>query len=124
MEQEIVIIDITNELFNKFRDYMDKSISLVRLLHNGDVVSLEILKVETTPKNRVKETITKIDLSFIVGDPELSEEPLFSVKNDIEENVDRLLNLTPVDLINTTNLFSSEAGEKIDKKFRLFGVNK
>ena len=124
MDQEIVIIDITNELFNKFRDYMDKSISLVRLLHNGDVVNLETLKVETTPKNRVKETVERIELSFIVDDPEVSDEPLFSVKNDIEENVEKLLNLTPVDLINTTNLFSREAGDKIDKKFRRFGVNK
>jgi hypothetical protein len=124
MDQEMVMIDITNEIFNKFRDYMDKSFSAVRLLHNGDQVVLETVRVETTPKNRVKETIKTIDLSFITDDPEVSDELLFTVKNDIEENIEKLLNLTPVDLINTTNLFSKEAEDKIDKKFRRFDLNK
>ncbi|NLD49388.1 MAG: hypothetical protein GX660_19700 [Clostridiaceae bacterium] len=80
--------------------------------------------VETTPKNRVKKTIKRIDLSFIVDDPEVLEELLFSIKNDIEENVEKLLNLISVDLINSTNLFSREAEDKIDIKFKRFGVNK
>jgi len=59
-----------------------------------------------------------------VDDPQVSDEPMFSVNKDIEENVENFLNMTPVDLTNTTDLFSKEAAEKILKKYSVFGVDK
>lgn len=124
MSQKIVMIDITNELLTKYGDYMDKNISQVRLIQDDETVELEIFWVERTPKNRVKQTIQRTDLSFIVDDPQVSDEPMFSVNKDIEENVENFLNMTPVDLTNTTDLFSKEAAEKILKKYSVFGVDK
>ncbi len=124
MSQKMVMIDITNELLTKYGDYMDKNISQVRLIQDDETVELEIFWVERTPKNRVKQTIQRTDLSFIVDDPQVSDEPMFSVNKDIEENVENFLNMTPVDLTNTTDLFSKEAAEKILKKYSVFGVDK
>lgn len=124
MDQKLIIVDITNELMKNFKDYMDKNIDTIRLLHDGDTVALEITTIETTAKNRIKETIARTDLSFIVDDPEVSEEPIFSVSNDIDDNVERFLALTPVSLINITDLFSEIAAEKIGKKFNRFGVDR
>lgn len=124
MSQKIVMIDITNELLTKYGDYMDKNISQVTLIQDDEIVELEIFWDERTPNKRVKQTIKRTDLSFIVDDPQVSEEPIFSVKKDIEENVEEFLNMTPVTLTYTTDLFSKEAAEKILKKYSLFGVDK
>jgi ABC-type dipeptide/oligopeptide/nickel transport system ATPase component len=124
MSQKIVMIDITNELLTKYGAYMDKNISQVTLIQDDEIVELEIFWDERTPNKRVKQTIKRTDLSFIVDDPQVSEEPIFSVKKDIEENVEEFLNMTPVTLTYTTDLFSKEAAEKILKKYSLFGVDK
>jgi len=120
MDSKLISIDITADIFKIYGEYMDKAITVVRIIHDDDIVALEILKIEPTVNNLIKQTITRTDLGFIADEP---DEPMFPIENSIEENVKRFLTLTPYTLINTTDLFSEEAADRINKKFNVFGVD-
>lgn len=121
MNSKIISIEITDILFTKYRKYMDSRISNVYLIHTDEDVILDIIKQEETINNLTKQTIIRTNLNFIVDDPEISEEPLFTVRNTIEKNLELFLELSPYNLINITDLFSMEAQSKINKKYNIFG---
>lgn len=111
-----------DELLKKFANQIDVCIDSVRLVHD-EFVFLQIFKIETTAKGRIKETIIQNDLSNIVDDLEESQEPMFTVSCDIENNIEKLLSLDKVSLISTTDLFDSKAADMIDRKSRIFGIS-
>ena len=80
---------------------------------------MESIDEEIIKDGLTKHTTRRIDLSFIVED---DEEPFFYPRYTIESNVIKFIDeFTPYSIINTTDLFTSEACEKINKKYKLLG---
>lgn len=63
----------------------------------------------------------RINLDFISEDDDTA---MFDPGDNIEVNASKFINeLSPYSLINTTDLFTEEASEVINKKYNIFGID-
>ncbi len=80
-------------------------------------LSITIIK----DKGWIKETINRINLDFIIGEDDVA---MFDPDDSIELNASKFINeLSPYSIINTTDLFTDEASEVINKKYNIFGID-
>lgn len=123
MEYTVSMIDFYEQLYAKYSDYLRPDITDVIMIQTDEEVSLEVHYDETTEEGFDKVTITRTDLGFVVEDT--PGEPFFRLDEPIEKNVVKFLNdFSPYSIICTTDLFTNEAAQKINKKFCIFGVDK
>lgn len=86
---------------------------------------MERKEVEIVKGGFEKQTTKRIDLDFISDGDDENEEDFFNPKDAIENNVRKFIDeLSPYSIINTTDLFSDEACDKISKRYNTFGVDK
>ena len=122
MDEKYSRIDITNDLKLKYRNYLRPEISTISISQFNEAVWLETLSITIIKdKGWTKETINRINLDFISDDDDTA---MFDPGDNIEVNASKFINeLSPYSLINTTDLFTEEASEVINKKYNIFGVD-
>jgi hypothetical protein len=106
----------------KYHDYLRPEIKTISISQSNEDVWLETLSI-TTIKDQgwTKETINRINLDFISEDGDIA---MFNPGDNIEVNASKFINeLSPYSLINTTDLFTDEASEVINKKYNIFGID-
>lgn len=117
-------IDFYEHLKLKYNDYLKPEIVSVVMIQTEDQVLLETKEIEIVRDGFEKQTTKRIDLGFISDGDEGNEEDFFNPKDAIENNVRKFIDeLSPYSIINTTDLFSDEACNKISKKYNTFGVD-
>lgn len=85
---------------------------------------LETIEIKLLPDGLEKQTTKRINLEFIVEGDE-AEEAFFDPKDAIENNARKFINdFSPYSIINTTDLFSDAACDRISKKHNTFGVDR
>lgn len=119
-------IDFYGKLKMKYREYIKPEITSIVIVQTKEDVYLETTEIQTVEGGFEKQTVKRIDLSFITdGEDYENEEMFFNPKDPIEKNVMKFINeLSPYSIINTTDLFHEEACEKISKKYNTFGIDK
>ena len=121
---EYSVIDIYDELKLKYNDYLRPEIISINIIQTEDEVLLETTECITVERGLEKQTVDRIDLGFIT-DGENEEKLFFDPKDSIEKNAIKFIDdFTPYSIINTTDLFTEEAANKICKKYNTFGVYK
>lgn len=122
MDEKYSRIDITNDLKLKYRNYLRPEISTMSISQSNEAVWLETLSITIIiDKGWTKETFNRINLDFISEDDDTA---MFDPGDNIEVNASKFINeLSPYSLINTTDLFTEEASEVINKKYNIFGVD-
>lgn len=121
---EYSVIDIYDELKLKYNDYLRPEIISINIIQTEDEVLLETTECITVERGLEKQTVDRIDLGFIT-DGENEEKLFFDPKDSIEKNAIKFIDdFTPYSIINTTDLFTEEAANKICKKYNTFGVDK
>ncbi|MDD4493488.1 MAG: hypothetical protein PHV32_03945 [Eubacteriales bacterium] len=122
MDEKYSRIDITNDLKLKYRNYLRPEISTISISQSNEAVWLETLSITIIiDKGWTKETFNRINLDFISEDDDTA---MFDPGDNIEVNASKFINeLSPYSLINTTDLFTEEASEVINKKYNIFGVD-
>lgn len=118
------IIDIYDQLEFKYKDYLRPEIISINLIQTEDEVILETTECVTVERGLEKHTVQRIDMGFIT-DGENEEKLFLDPKDPIETNAIKFIDdFTPYSIINTTDLFTEEAANKISKKYDTFGVDK
>lgn len=122
MDEKYSRIDITNDLLVKYHDYLRPEIKTISISQSNEDVWLETLSITIIKdKGWTKETLKRINLDFISDDGDIA---MFNPGDNIEVNASKFINeLSPYSLINTTDLFTEEASEVINKKYNIFGVD-
>lgn len=122
MDEKYSRIDITNDLMVKYHDYLRPEIKTISISQSNEDVWLETLSITTIKdKGWTKETINRINLDFISEDGDIA---MFNPGDNIEVNASKFINeLSSYSLINTTDLFTDEASEVINKKYNIFGID-
>lgn len=122
MDERYSRIDITNDLMVKYHDYLRPEIKTISISQSNENVWLETLSITIIQdKGWTKETINCINLDFISEDGDIA---MFNPGDNIEVNASKFINeLSPYSLINTTDLFTDEASEVINKKYNIFGID-
>lgn len=129
MDNSYEWIDITARVFARFTNKIDKRIRGIRLIH-GDEVYLEITRAEMTTNGHFEEAVIYNDLSIIMNVDEDTvmessiENQVFSIKNPMEDNLNRILESDYMTLIHCTDLFDEVIADRTIKKERLFKVLK
>jgi len=104
-------LDIFPELARKYRKWLRPEIRSVRVVQRGGTVFLEI---NSRKEGFTDEQVTRTDLGFIASD----SGPLFMPDRTAQENAARFVDLLdPYDLINCTDLFTSDGAAEIAKQF-------
>jgi hypothetical protein len=104
-------LDILPELVKRYGKWVRPEIRLVRVVQRGGVVFLE---TNTRKEGFTDELVTRTDLGFIRS----SHRGMFVPTRTAAENAARFVDLLdPYDLINCTDLFTSEACKKIADRF-------
>ncbi len=118
-------INFYDKLVKKYREYLKTEIISIVMIQTKNEVYLETTELEPLEDGLEKQTVKRIDLSFITdGEDVESEEIIFNPKDSIEKNVRKFINeLSPYSIINTTDLFNEEACERINKKYSTFGID-
>ncbi len=125
MELVYSTIEFYDQLKLKYNNYLKPEIVSIIMVQTNDQVLLETREVEIVEGGFEKQTTNRIDLGFISDGDDENEEDFFNPKDTIENNVKKFINeLSPYSIINTTDLFSDEACDKISKKYNTFGVDK
>ena len=118
-------INIYDQLKQKYKDYLRPEIFSISIIQSEETVWLESAESITTEDGFEKQTIKKIDLSFITDCIEEEEELYFSPADLIENNARKFINeFSPYSIINTTDLFHDDASHKISRKYNTFGIDK
>ena len=118
-------IDFYDQLKLKYNEYLKPEIISIVMIQTIDQVLLETREVEIVEGGFEKQTTKRIDLGFISNGDDENEEDFFNPNDAIENNVRKFIDeLSPYSIINTTDLFSTEACDKISKKYNTFGVDK
>lgn len=118
-------INIYDQLKQKYKDYLRLEIFSISITQSEETVWLESVESSTTEDGFEKQTIKKIDLSFITDGIEEEEELYFSPSDLIENNARKFINeFSPYSIINTTDLFHDDASHKISRKYNTFGIDK
>lgn len=119
-------INFYDKLKIKYREYLRPEIISIVMIQSKDEVLLETIEIKTVEDGLEKQTIKRIDLSFISGGEDFeSEELFFDPKDCIEKNVRKFINeLSLYSIINTTDIFHEEVCEKISKRYNTFGIDK
>lgn len=118
-------INIFDQLKQKYKDYLRPEIFSISIIQSEDTVWLESVESITTEDGFEKQTIKKIDLSFINDCIEEEEELYFSPADLIENNARKFINeFSPYLIINTTDLFHDDASDKISRRYNTFGIDK
>ncbi|NLX75556.1 MAG: hypothetical protein GXZ13_07000 [Synergistaceae bacterium] len=122
MDEKYSRIDITNDLMVKYHDYLRPEIKTISISQSNEDVWLETLSITIIKdKGWTKETINRINLDFISEDGDIA---MFNPGDNIEANASKFINeLSSYSLINTTDLFTDEASEVINKKYNIFGID-
>lgn len=117
-------IDFYDKLKLKYNEYLKPEIVSVSMVQSKDTVYLESIEIEELEDGLEKKTVKRIDLSFITdGDKE--EKLYFNPNDPIEINVKKFVDdFGPYSIINTTEIFTDEAAEKISKRYNTFGIDK
>lgn len=115
-------IDITNDLKIKYQNYIRPEISTISISQSNEDVWLQTLSITfIKDKGWIKETINRINLDFFIGEDDVA---MFDPDDSIELNASKFINeLSPYSIINTTDLFTDEASEAINKKYNIFGID-
>lgn len=123
MDEKYSRIDITNDLMIKYQDYLRSEIKSISIVQSNEDVWLETLSLTIIEdKGWTKETINRINLDFISEEDDIA---MFDPSDSIEINASKFINeLSPYSIINTTDLFTDEASEIINKKYNIFGTDK
>lgn len=129
MESVIQSVELIDNLRIKYREYLKPNFISICLYQTEDVVGLQTRECEVIAGGFEKQTVRDTTLDFIIDDEVMEEsgdaEPFFSPNNPIEVNIDRFLNeYTPYSIIMTLDLFTEEASDKIDRKWKTFGIDK
>lgn len=122
MDEKYSRIDITNDLKLKYQNYLRPEISTISISQSNEDVWLETLSITIIQdKGWTKETINRIKLDFISEDDDTA---MFNPNDELETNASKFINdLSPYSIINTTDLFTDEASEIINKKYNIFGID-
>ena len=102
-------LEILPELTSNFGEYIDPTISSVRVYQTEDRVYLEITRDKYIRGDLKDQYITRTDTGFI-GDP------LLDPKVSININANEILSLDPYSIINCFDLFTKEACEKVARE--------
>lgn len=125
MDIKFSTINISDQLKQKYKEYLRPEIFSISIIQSEDTVWLESVESITTEDGFEKQTIKKIDLSFIADCIEEEEELYFSPANLIENNARKFINeFSPYSIINTTDLFHDDASDKISRRYNTFGIDK
>lgn len=118
-------IDFYDKFKMKYIEYLKPEIISIVMIQSKEDVYLETTEIETVEGGFEKQTIKRIDLSFITDGEDFESEELFlNPKDPIEKNVSKFIKgLSPYSIINTIDLFHDEACEKINKKYNTFGID-
>ena len=107
----------------KYKEYLKSEIIAIVIIQSENAVYLETVETQIVSDGLEKQTTKRINLDFISDDE--PDELFFDPKESIENNVTKFINdFPPFSIINTTDLFSNEACEKISKKYNTFGVDR
>jgi hypothetical protein len=119
-------INIYHQLNQKYHKYLKPSLESISIVQSSESVWLESLETEQTVDGFEKQTIKTIDLSFILDDDAQGVEiRFFNPIDSIENNARKFINeFSPYSIIQTTDLFTGEACDKINKKYLTFGIEK
>lgn len=122
MDEKYNRIDITNDLRIKYQNYLRPEIRTISISQSNEDVWLETLSISIIKeKGWTKETISRINLDFISEDVDIA---MFNPEDSIEVNASKFISeLSPYSIINTTDLFTDEASEAINKKNNIFGID-
>ena len=127
MENKYSIINFFDKFKLKYSDYIRPEIVSTSMIQTQDEVYLETVELQITDDGLNKHTINRLDLDFIADWDEKQEEeiPFFDSNDDIEVNLKKFIDdFTPYSIINTTDLFTNEAANKISAKYNRFGIDK
>ncbi len=125
MDLKYSTINIYDQLKQKYKDYLRPEIFSISIIQSEETVWLESAERITTEDGFEKQTIRRIDLSFITDCIEEEEELYFSPSVSIENNARKFINeFSPYSIINTTDLFHDDASHKISRKYNTFGIDK
>lgn len=120
-------INIYDQLKQKYKDYLRPDIFSISITQSEETVWLESVESMKTEDGFEKQTVKKIDLSFITDADGIEEEEelYFSPSDLIENNARKFINeFSPYSIINTTDLFNDDASTKISRKYNTFGIDK
>lgn len=120
-------INIFDQLKQKYKDYLRPEIFSISITQSEETVWLESVESIKTEDGFEKQTVKKIDLSFITDADGIEEEEelYFSPSDLIESNARKFINeFSPYSIINTTDLFHDDASHKISRKYNTFGIDK
>lgn len=117
-------INIYDRFKFKYKEYLKSKIIAIVIIQSANAVYLETVETEIVMDGLEKQTTKRINLDFIIEGNE-QDELSFDPKESIENNATKFIyGLSPVSIINTTDLFSNEACEKIGRKYNTFGVDR
>lgn len=109
------LLDITDKLKFKYGNMLSEDISRVSIVQSLNRVWLEIVKEKIIGDYLVDEHIHRSDLAFISD----CEGDYFSHSDSIVINANKFVNnYDPYSIVNTTDLFTHEACEKICKEYQ------
>lgn len=124
MELNYSSINIYDGLNLKYREYLKPEIVSISIIQTADDVYLESVEIKMVGGGLENQTIKRINLDFIT-DGDMDDELCFEPNNSIENNARKFIDeFTPYSIISTTDLFTDEAADKINKKYNTFGVDK
>lgn len=127
MDIKYSTINIFDQLKQKYKDYLRPEIFSISITQSEETVWLESVESIKTEDGFEKQTVKKIDLSFITDADgfEEEEELYFSPADLIENNARKFINeFSPYSIINTTDLFHDDASDKISRRYNTFGIDK
>lgn len=124
MELNYSSINIYDSLNLKYGEYLKPEIVSISIIQTAYDVYLESVEIKVVDGGLDKQTIKRINLDFIT-DGDMDDELCFDPNNSIENNARKFIDeFTPYSIISTTDLFTDEAADKINKKYNTFGVDK
>lgn len=113
---EFVAESIFHRLIEKYQDWLEPSITDVRIVQTSERVWLEITQEEEMAGYLKDQTIKRSDLAFITdGD---YESQMFRSDDHVSVNASKFVDeFDPFSIIMTTNLFHEEACQKVNNEF-------
>ena len=111
---EYVAESIFHKIMQKYPHWLRPDITDVRIVQTPERVWLEITEEKDIAGYLKDQTIKRTDLAFITGDD--YDSLFFRVNDHVSENARKFVDdYDPYSIINTTDLFTEEACNEIDK---------
>jgi hypothetical protein len=115
-------LEILPQLRKKYPRYLRPEITSVRFVQSQDRCWLEITSADRVNDSLENETSKRTDLAFISGGSG-DDDAFFSAGRSITENAHRFVSdFDVVSIINCTDLFTHEAGTRIDAHWQQYGI--